>query len=246
MDLSIIIPVFEESKKIARDIEAASAFLMINSIKGEIIIVDDGSSDNTCEVAEAVKVPTEIELKVIRYVHHRGKGFAVRTGIKMSQGKNVMFADSGCCVPYNNVLTALTMLKNGDCDIAHGSRKLKQSKIHVPQVWYRRIYSKVFRWLIIVVMKIPTEFTDTQCGFKIYRGDLARKLYSECITDGFMFEIEIILRALKQRFEIKEFPIEWTADRDSRLSQALTLKGMFTELRKIKQALAKIAKDKQS
>ncbi len=244
MDLSIIIPVFEESSKIACDIEAASQFLISQGLKGEIIVVDDGSSDNTCEVAEAVMVPDAVELKVIRYENHRGKGFAVRTGIKRSQGKNVMFADSGSCAPYNNVLTALNMLKNGDCDIAHGSRKLPESKIHVPQVWYRRIYSTFFRWLMIAVMKIPSEFTDTQCGFKIYRGDLARKLYSECITDGFMFDIEIILRALKQQFQIKEFPVEWTTDRDSRLPQTFGLKQMFTELRNIKQALGKSTKEK--
>ncbi len=240
MDLSIIIPAFKESKKIAHDIETAAAFLLENNLRGEIIIVDDGSCDKTYEAAQTVKVPEEIELRVIRYEHHRGKGFAVRAGIKMSLGKNVMFADSGCCVPFNNVLTALAMLKNGDCVIAHGSRKLEQSKIHVPQVRYRKIYSKLFRWLIVIVMKIPSEYTDTQCGFKIYQGDLARKLYSECITDGFMFDIEIILRALKQRLRIKEFPVEWTADLDSRLPQTLRLKHMFTELKAIKRILSKM------
>ncbi|MFQ5675497.1 MAG: glycosyltransferase [bacterium] len=245
MELSIVIPAFEESNKIGRDIVAASAFLLINNLNGEIILVDDGSSDNTYQVAEAVEVPAEIGFRIIRN-DHKGKGFAVRTGIQACQGKYVMFADSGNCVPYQNVLTGLNLLKNGACDIAHGSRKLKQSKIHVPQVWYRRIFSKLFRWLVIVIMKIPSEFTDTQCGFKIYRGDLARKLYGECITDGFMFDIEIILRALKQRFQIKEFPIEWTADRDSRFSKTFGLSRMFTELRNIRQALAKIAEVSKS
>ncbi|MFQ5637437.1 MAG: glycosyltransferase [bacterium] len=243
MDLSIIIPVLEESKKIARDIEAASEFLMSNRLKGEIIIVDDGSRDKTCEVAEALKVPTEITLRVIRLDQHRGKGCAVRTGMKLSQGHYAMFADSGCCVPYNNVLNALTLLKNDNCDIAHGSRKLEHSRIHVPQVWYRRIYSMLFRWLIIVVMKVPSELTDTQCGFKIYRGDLARKLYGECVTDGFMFDVEILLRARRRRYHIKEFPVEWSADRDSRLAQTLSLKGLFTELMNIKQALGKSSKE---
>lgn len=244
MDLSIIIPVFEESSKIALDIEAASEFLMSHGLKGEIIVVDDGSTDNTCEVAEAAIVPEGIELRVIRYDQHRGKGFAVRTGIRMSQGKNVVFADSGSCVPYDNVLTGLNMLKNGDCDIAHGSRKLPGSRINVPQVWHRRIYSTFFRWLMIAVMKIPSEFTDTQCGFKIYRGDIARKLYKECITDGFMFDMEIILRALRQQFQIKEFPVEWTTDRDSRLRQTFSIQRMCTELRNIKQALGKSRREK--
>ena len=239
MDLSIIIPVFEESKKITRDIEAASAFLMSNRLKGEIIIVDDGSSDNTSQVAETVEVPTEIDLRVL-HNDHRGKGFAIRTGIKVCRGKHVMFADSGNCVPYQNVLTGLNLIKNGACDIAHGSRKLRESKIYMPQAWYRRIYSTIFRWFIIAIMKIPSEFTDTQCGFKIYRGDLARKLYNDCITDGFMFDIEIILRARKQKFRIKEFPVEWTADRDSRLLRNLSLKQMYNELTMIKRAISKL------
>jgi len=238
MDLSIIIPVFNESRKIARDIEAASAFLMNNSLKGEIIVVDDGSRDITFEVANDVKVSEKIQFRVIRYDQHRGKGFAVRTGIKASTGTNVMFADSGCCVPYHYVLTPLQMLKDGECDLAHGSRKLKQSRIRVPQPWYRRAYSKFFRWLIIIVMKVPARFTDTQCGFKIYRGTAARELYGACVTDGFMFDVEIILRALQRQFQIKEFPIEWTADPDSRTTQTLNAKELFAELMKIRRFLS--------
>ncbi len=238
MDISIIIPVFNESRKIARDIEVASAFLMSNSLKGEIIVVDDGSQDITFEVAKAVEVSKEIQLKVIRYDHHRGKGFAVRTGINASTGESVMFADSGYCVPYHYFLTGLQMLKDGECDIAHGSRKLKQSLIHAPQAWYRRAISIFFRWLIIIVVKVPARFTDTQCGFKIYRGAVARELYGACVTDGFLFDVEIILRALRRQFQVKEFPIEWTADRDSRTTQTLNIKDLLAELVTIKRVLS--------
>jgi dolichyl-phosphate beta-glucosyltransferase len=234
MDLSIIVPVFNESRKIARDIEAASAFLMSHGLKGEIIIVDDGSGDGTSEAARAAQVSKEIQLRIMRYDPHRGKGFAVRTGIAASTGTYVMFADSGGCVPYHYALTALQMLKNGDCDIAHGSRKLKQSRIHLPQPWLRRAYSKFFRWFIIVAMKVPATLTDTQCGFKIYRGDVARELYGACRTDGFMFDVEIILRALQRQFRIKEFSIEWTADPDSRTTQTLDVKELLAELLMIK------------
>ena len=238
MELSIIIPVFDESKKIARDVEVASAFLVSNGLKGEIIIVDDGSRDGTAEVAEAAKVPAEVQRRVIRYEQHRGKGFAVRTGIKISQGLNVMFVDSGNCIPYHYALTALKMLQDGDGDIAHGSRKLTQSRIHVPQPWHRRVFSKLFRWLMIAVMGVPARFTDTQCGFKIYRGEMARELYGACITDGFMFDIEIMLRALRRGFRIKEFPIEWTADPDSRTTRTLSLRQMLRELLTIKRRVS--------
>ncbi len=239
MDLSIVIPAFEESKKIGRDIEAAATFLESNHLAGEIIVVDDGSGDDTAVAAKNVRISPAIPLNVVRLDHHRGKGCAIRTGIKMAHGEYVMFADSGCCVPYGNVLRGLDMLKSGACDIAHGSRKLRESKIQKPQSWSRRICSAIFHWFVIYVMRIPAEFTDTQCGFKIYRGDVAQTLYGECVTDGFMFDVEIIMRAKKQGYRIKEFPIEWTCDRDSRLSPTRNLWHILFELISIKRTLGK-------
>jgi glycosyltransferase involved in cell wall biosynthesis len=239
MDISIIIPAFEESKKIGRDVEAASAFLENNHLAGEIIIADDGSRDGTAEAAKKVKVHSGTALKVVRIPHHTGKGCAVRTGIKQTSGEYVMFADSGCCVPYENVLDGLKLLKSGVCDIAHGSRKIPGSNILRSQSWYRRVCARVFHWFIVYAMKIPAEFTDTQCGFKIYKGEVGRKLYRECVTDGFMFDVEIIMRALKQGLRIKEFPIEWSCDSDSRLSPARSLWRTFSELITIKRMLSK-------
>ncbi len=241
MDVSIVIPAYEESKKIARDIEAAVVFLKDNHFTGQIIVVDDGSEDNTAEVAKnAITNPSPaIELKVERYSHHRGKGYAVRKGIEQTTGEYVMFADSGCCVPYEDTLRGLELIKSGACDIAHGSRKMLGCHIEKAQSLYRRICSKLFHWFVIHDMKIPAEFTDTQCGFKIYRGDVARHLYGECITDGFTFDIEIIMRAQQEGYRIKEFPIDWTCDPDSRLSPTRSSWGVLSELLKIRRVLAK-------
>jgi dolichyl-phosphate beta-glucosyltransferase len=239
MDLSIVIPALNESKKIGRDVEEAAAFLEDNKLAGEIIVVDDGSNDNTAEIAESAEISTAIHRSVFRYEHHRGKGYAVRAGIKQTIGEYVMFADSGCCVPYEDVLRGLTLLKNGECDIAHGSRKMRGCHIEKTQSLYRQICSKMFHWFVIHYMKVPAEFTDTQCGFKIYKGDVARHLYGECITDGFIFDIEIILRARKEGYCIKEFPIDWTCDRDSRLSPTRSSWRVLYELITIKRALDK-------
>jgi len=238
MYLSIVIPALNESKKIARDIKMAAVFLEGNKFEGEIIVVDDGSTDGTGEVAKSVKVPPGVTLKVIRYQQHRGKGYAVRQGIKQTSGEYVMFADSGYCVPYGNALLGLEILKDGTCDIAHGSRKLLESDIRKEQPWCRRISSRLFKWLINKLLQIPRGLTDTQCGFKIYKGEVARQLYSQCISDGFMFDIEIILQAQKQGYQIKEFPIEWVCDLDSRLSLTHTPWPVICELRAIKRALS--------
>ena len=145
MNLSIIIPVFEEQRKIARDIPAAAEFLTGNRLAGEIIVVDDGSGDATAAVAGSVKMTPGAKLKVIRYEQNQGKGCAVRTGVLASQGDDVMFADSGLCVPYQNALRGLSLIKSGACEIAHGSRRLNASTIIRPQAWQRRLSARLFR-----------------------------------------------------------------------------------------------------
>jgi dolichyl-phosphate beta-glucosyltransferase len=240
MDLSIVIPAFNESRKIGADIKAASIFLRDNHLTGEIIVVDDGSSNGTSEAAKtaAACLPAAIEFKVISYKQHRGKGYAIRRGVEASSGEYVMFADSGSCVPYSNVFKGLKLLQDDSCDIAHGSRKMRESRIKSPQSLYRRICSRIFHWFVVSFMKIPGEFTDTQCGFKIYKGQVARDLYRQCVSDGFMFDVEIIMRAQRQGYRIKEFPIEWRCDRDSRLWPARNSLSLASELMTIKRAVA--------
>ncbi|MHC4118007.1 MAG: glycosyltransferase [Planctomycetota bacterium] len=239
MDFSIVIPAYEEARKIAKDVESAAAFLARNDFSGEVIVVDDGSRDDTAEVAENTEVSPDVKLQVIRYEKHRGKGYAVRKGMEHTSGEYAMFADSGSCVPYDDCLEGLDLLKYGTCDIAHGSRKMTGCNIEKGQGPFRRFCSKAFHWFVVHDMKIPAEFTDTQCGFKVYKGDVARHLYGECITDGFTFDIEIIMRAQREGYRIKEFPIDWTCDRDSRLSPTRSSWPVLVELLNIRRVMSK-------
>ncbi len=236
MDFSIILPVFNEARKIAIDVRAASEFLNTHVDAGEIIVVDDGSSDKTAQQAE-LPVPANISLRIIRYDKNRGKGYAVRTGMLASTGRVVMFADSGLCIPYDNALRGLKRLKSGRCELAHGSRKRPDSVIVRPHLKSRRMASWLFLWFLRLYMRIPRHLTDTQCGFKMYKGDVARQIYGECISDGFTFDIETILRAQKHGYRICEFPVEWTADPDSRLKLSKMPLYIFKSLRRIKQEL---------
>jgi len=237
MDLSIVIPAFEESAKIARDIEAASEFLEANGLLGEIIVVDDGSEDDTAEVARKVQAPGAVRCQVIRYEEHRGKGYGVRTGMKATTGQYAMFADCGLCIPYGDVLQGLEMLRADMCDIAHGSRRLIESDILLDQPRHRRLFSRLFKSAVRTLLHVPRGLTDTQCGFKIYKGDIARHLYTDCVTDGFMFDIEIILRAVDEGLRIAEFPVEWVCDPDSRLSVTRTPWPVLSELRTLRRAI---------
>ncbi|NUO81983.1 glycosyltransferase [candidate division KSB1 bacterium] len=245
MHLSIVIPVYNESKKIVYDIEAAAHFLEQANFEGEILVVDDGSTDDTAAIAAAVaaataanvRIPSATKLRVLRNDQHHGKGFAVRAGIMQSHGEFVMFADSGLPVPYENALRGLRLLQNGGCELAHASRKLPESVIHRQQPWQRRLFSILFRWLAILFLKIPARLTDTQCGFKIYRGEIARELFEGGFTEGFMFDIEIILRAQQRGYRIQEFPIDWTCDPDSRLSVTRSPWHILRELIEIKRKI---------
>jgi dolichyl-phosphate beta-glucosyltransferase len=238
VDLSIVIPAHNEAGKISADIAAADAFLHENRLKGEIIVVDDGSSDATAETARRTPVAASNRRFVASYQPRRGKGHAVRTGTAMSTGEMLLFADSGLCVPYACALIGLRWLQEGRCDIAHGSRKLPESKITRSWVWYRKILSGLFRHAARALIRIPASLTDTQCGFKIYRGGVARALYAQCQTDGFMFDIEIIMRAVQKGHTILEFPIQWHADRDSRLSVIRNLRAVTAEMLAIRRMFA--------
>jgi len=228
MELSIVIPAYEEGDKVVRDIEAASRFMRHHGISGEILLVDDGSRDSTAQAARRAAETMNGAVRVIRNEVHRGKGHAVRCGITVSKGEYVLFADSGLCVPYEQALAGLELLRRQSCDLAHGSRKLPGSLIHRPQPRIRRIISRIMRQLFIHLLRIPADLTDTQCGFKLYRGLAARQLYSRAHLNGFLFDIEIILLARQLGYRIREFPIEWTADLDSRLT---LFKGALSVMR---------------
>jgi len=239
--LSIVIPAFNECDKIAEDIALASGFLSSNHLKGEVIVVDDGSTDGTAQKARQVTVGDGVSLSVIDCEHNYGKGYAVRRGMARTSGEYVMFADCGCCVPYSNVLKGLEIIRghNADIEISHASRKMPESNVQRGQGFYRRMCSWAFRQIVVRLMGLSSRLTDTQCGFKVYRGKVAREIYSQCVTDGFMFDIEVILRAKKEGYMIEEFPIDWTCDRDSRMSPAKNSWQIIRELIRIKRMIKK-------
>lgn len=249
IDLSIIIPVFNESQKIAADIRAAVYFCASQELTAEIIIADDGSTDATASAAEvcrpkiaglfaaaaagkgrpALAAP---ELRILPLSPHRGKGFAVRSGMVNSRGRYILFIDSGGCIPWDQICRGLGQVMRGECDIAHASRRLPDSIVVRPQSWPRRLAAWFFRHVFTRLLGLPRDLSDTQAGLKIYRGEPGRSLYRACRTDGFLFDAEIILRACRSGCRICEFPVTWKADPDSRLR----LRGLPRDL--LREALA--------
>ncbi len=238
VDFSLIIPVFNEREKIAVDIAAAASYFTEKNMHAEIIIADDGSSDDTCEIASAVPLPEPLELSIIRAKKHRGKGYALRKGFTRSRGKYVMFADSGNTVPWHTIERGLALITSGKCDIAHGSRFLPQSVILTNRSWKRKMISSVFRFGMRWSLAVPADLSDSQCGFKIFRGEVARELFARAKLNGFLIDIEIILLALKAGYLIREFPLQWRCDPDSRLSLPANFFSIFKEWRQLRSEIA--------
>ena len=230
MDLSIIIPAFNESKKIGRDVEAASSFFNEAGLEGEIIVVDDGSSDDTAEAALRPVIPPSVKRSVIRLEKNSGKGAAVRRGILESKGTVVLYADSGACIPFANALPIIRKIMAGELDLGLASRRLKLAVIERNRPLLRRAISWIFHQAAAVIAGLPRWISDSQCGFKVYGGEIARGLYSGLVTSGFLFELEIILKAIRRGYRIEEFPVEWTCDLDSRLHPGAQAGSIAREL----------------
>lgn len=234
MDISVVIPALNEEGKIARDILAAAAFFAANGLRGEVIVVDDGSTDATAETAWRTDPGPDVRRLILRFEKNAGKGAAVRRGVLESRGEIVVIADSGLCVPYANALPVVRRIRDGSLDVGLASRRLKETVIVRGQPRGRRIISRLFHWAAVRVAGLPRWVTDSQCGFKVWRGDAARAVFAGLATSGFLFEIEAILRAVRRGLRVEEFPIEWTCDLDTRLHAAADGAGVIRELFRVR------------
>jgi len=213
--LSVVIPAYNEETKIGRDLESLFDYLDRQPYGAEALVVDDGSTDRTAQIARGFAGPGR-KIFVLSLGGNRGKGRAVKTGILAARGRYILVVDAGGCVPYNNLERGLGLLEGGGCDAALGSRAVAGSVIRVKQPFLRRVGARVFYGILLVGMGIRG-IADTQCGFKLFERGAALAVFGLNRIDGFMFDVETILNARKLGLKLAEFPVEWTNDPDSRL-----------------------------
>ncbi|RMG43435.1 MAG: glycosyltransferase family 2 protein [Candidatus Dadabacteria bacterium] len=230
LELSVIIPAFNEAKRIPSTLLDITTFAKKHNLNLEIIVVDDGSSDETVEVVnEFARFAPEV--RVISLPENKGKGCAVKTGMQSASGSLVMFADADGSTPFKEVIRLKTAIDNG-ADLAIGSRALFSEDTEVKTAWYRKYLGRMFN--LCVNMLVLPGIADTQCGFKLFKKDVARILFEHQTSDGFSFDVEILYLARKAGFKIAEIPVNWENVPGSKVNLLLDAFKMFLDIVKFK------------
>ena len=209
--LSLVIPVYNEEARIPKNIGEIFSFLKTFPITTEVIFVNDGSKDKTLSVLENYK--NQFDFKIVSYPKNRGKGYAVRQGVFAAEGEWIVFFDIDLATPITE-LSKLPPFFGSDEKIIIGNRNLYQSVIKRKESRVRVFLGEGFVWLSRIFVPKVTDFT---CGFKCFRGDVAKKLFSLAKIDRWSFDTEILFLARLYSYPIKQVPISWKHDDDSRV-----------------------------
>ena len=212
--LSVIIPAYNEEKRLAKTLREIAKYLRIQSYIWEIIVVNDGSKDNTAQVVR--EMSSEIEnLRLIDNKENHGKGYVVRQGMLESKGKYRVFTDADNSTSIDQVEKMWPEFEKG-FEVVIGSRDIKGAKLAVPQPWIRRRIGDVFNLMVQIVCGL-WGIWDTQCGFKGFTKRAIEDIFPKCIIDRFAFDPEILVVAKRFGYKIKEIPIIWINDPESKV-----------------------------
>ncbi len=242
-DLSIVVPAFDEQERLGSSVVRILEYIECEAINAELIVVDDGSSDKTADVARetAAKFP-QIRTKVIRYDENRGKGFAVKTGLLASSADIALFSDADLSTPITELAKLVDPIREREFDITFGSRAINRSLIGTHQPWRREQGGKVMN-LVIKTMS-GLKFYDTQCGFKAFNMLKFRPLLDVVTIDRFGFDVEFLFVAKYHGLRLDEIPVCWNDVAGSKVSVVRDTRRMFSELAQIRRNARSGAYDK--
>jgi glycosyltransferase involved in cell wall biosynthesis len=212
--LSIIIPAYNESARIGRALEQVLACIHERNWPAEVIVVDDGSRDDTAEIVRRVAEADPV-LRMVQNQENRGKGYSVRNGMLHGSGDVMMFTDADLSSPIEETEGLLAAIREG-ADIAIGSRWLDRGRQTKHQPWYRQMFGRCFNAVTRLVMGLP--FADTQCGFKAFRREAAYTVFQLQRIERWGFDPELLFIALKRGYSVREVPVTWGHDERSRIS----------------------------
>lgn len=226
--LSIVIPAFNEELRLTPALNSIYRFMEKVEYSFEVIVVDDGSKDKTSELVKAR--PEYLKtLSLIRQRKNHGKGYAVKLGVQHALGSFIIFVDADGATPIEEIIKLHKALEV-NADIAIGSRALKQS--NVKDSWHRKIMGITFNFIIRILL--VKGIKDTQCGFKLFKGTVAKELFNQIKLIGFSFDVELLFLAQKYGYNIVEVPVCWQAIPGTKINPLTDSIVMFLAVLKVK------------
>ncbi len=226
--LSIIIPAYNEERRLPHSLEKIVAFLQEQGYRAEVMVVDDGSVDNTAAIVEDFTARF-FPVSLIRN-EHRGKGHAVKTGMLAARGEHLFLCDADLSMPIEELVKFLPPVIDS-YDVAIGSREVEGAR-RFNEPPYRHLMGRVFN-LIVRFLAVPG-FEDTQCGFKCFKREVARDIFACQTMDGFGFDVEILFIARKRGYRVVEVPIDWYHMTSSRVDPLKDTFKMFRDVLKVR------------
>ena len=224
--LSVIIPCYKEEKRLPNTLKEVDEYLSTQDYIYEIIVVDDGSPDQTAEKAEELDIKN---LRVIKNKDNHGKGYVVKQGMLEAKGEYRLFMDADNATSVDQVEKMWPEFKNG-YDIVIGSRDIKEADIAVSQSWIRQRLGDIFN-LIVQFVGGLWGIWDTQCGFKGLTKKAVQEIFVQADINRFGFDVEILVIAKKLGYKIKEIPVRWINDPESTVKFKSMVKMLFEVLK---------------
>lgn len=229
-DLSVIIPAYNEERRLPATLEAAHHYLSETGSEFEIVIVDDGSLDHTREVVEDFAKHHD-GIRLISYSPNQGKGYAVRTGVKAAHGEQILIDDADGASPIGELIRLEEAIARG-ADIAFGSRNKPEEGRVLKTLAHRKYMGNTFN-LIVQTLLLPG-ICDTQCGFKLFKREVALDVFSVSQLNGFAFDVEILYIAKMRGYRLDEVAINWTNVEGSKVNLLTDSLKMLCEVLKVR------------
>ncbi len=224
MKLSVVIPAYNEAGRISKTIDQTLYYLRQQCFCSEIIVVSDGSTDNTKDLTPKCLPGDKVQTRVYEYHPNRGKGYAVRYGMLRGYGDLLLFMDADYSVPISEVEKGLHLLNIG-YDVAIGSRGIAGSDVTARQNIFRESSAKIYTFIQNRYLGI--HYKDTQCGFKLFTQRASRILFSVQKLNSVIFDPEILWLAKKNSLGVAEFPVKWRHVPGSRIQYDNIQKFIF-------------------
>jgi glycosyltransferase involved in cell wall biosynthesis len=229
--LSIVIPAYNEDKRIGRSLEEILRFVSGQDYRSEVIVVDDGSSDRTGQIVSGFidrYAESGHALKMLTNTPNRGKGYSVRRGVAAARGDVILFTDADLSSPITEAPKLIGPIVEGRADVTFGSRALDRKLIGVRQSLVRDFGGRVFNLFMRTITGL--KFKDTQCGFKAFRREGALPVFLAQRIERFGFDPEVLYIARKRKLRLLEVPVVWNHSEDSKVSYIRDSIKMFTDL----------------